>query len=183
MAIQRCYRCPDCEQSFWVTLESRNQPPPDDCPMCHGTGEAPPKPQKAIDGFPHIAKSIGRVADGVYRQMESASEARAEAAAEMMGGTAAETGLKMTDMSDTARAGEMSVKTTVSPDMQRAVQAPGAGIQGFVEVAGHIASARSGPGADMAERAGVVQSIFSNHAQTARAVAAQGEMGRHKGNS
>lgn len=112
MALHRNYRCPYCQSYFWVTLQGRNDPPPDDCPICRNTGTAPELPPKQFTaGAPALLKGAAKNVDTMYRQMEEGAQFRADMAQEKFGlDSESANELKLTDMRDDARAGETSVK-------------------------------------------------------------------------
>ena len=175
---ERCYRCPDCGGSFWVPLVSANQPPPDDCPICHGAGAPPAEPVDISDlRFPHIAKSIGKVTDKVYRDMESGSQARAEMAAEVLGESAAETGMEMTNLKDSLREGDTAAALPVSPEMTSFVQNnPNVMNMKSPEVGAEFAAAtRQGPAAGAGDW--VRSQVQRQHHVTAASVMRAGNMG------
>src|SRR5271166_2881475 len=100
-------RCPSCRGKFpWNPTEGM----PDICPLCEGkVGH-----DRADDDIvlPFI-RSSGRskIIDNVYRDMERGSEVRAAAAAEMAGVPVSEmSSLKITDMNDRQKPGDISAK-------------------------------------------------------------------------
>lgn len=73
------------------------EPPPSFCPGCgEYMGEGP----QPMPSMPNIGTGKGRAADDAYRQMESASIARAEAAGDPA--------LKITNMKDNLREGDVA---------------------------------------------------------------------------
>lgn len=106
MAIYKDYRCPDCKGTFTFLHHPNNEPPPDHCHLCGSyMGEAPEQAPTVIN----IATAKGKVGDKLYRQMEAATEARIEAAAEMTGGDKSDFAhMKMTDMKDNQREGDIT---------------------------------------------------------------------------
>ncbi len=174
----RTYACPDCGGQFDFLHMRREDPPPAGCKLCGAdmTGVAPEI------SAPHIARSIGKVADNVYRQMETASEARAEMAAEAMGVPVSEmSAMKITDLKDNARAGEITAvaapaSNPVSDFMGRASGATGviSADQGME----YARATRSGPYAGAG--ASVMGPLATQHWSTAARVAAAGNLGRAK---
>ena len=105
MPVIRTYQCPDCQGTFEHLHDHYDDPPPLVCDLCGGDMRDT-QPELAA---PHLAKSIGKVADNVYRGMEQAAQNRAEMAAEALGENVSEMGaMKITNMRDDARAGETS---------------------------------------------------------------------------
>jgi hypothetical protein len=126
----------------------------------------------------HISKPIGKSADQVYRQMEETSQHRAELVAEQFGESAHETGMKITDMKDNQRAGDIAAQlpsSTIKP------QAATAGTM-FSDPTAAMEYARSvntGPN----PRAGSTSpfgwsAVKANHHATAARVNANGLMGK-----
>ena len=101
MAFFRHYECPDCAGTFRFLHHPVDEPPPNFCPLCGSNMNVEPV---FVPSAPHIAKTIGKTADNVYRQMEKASVDNMAAAAELAGGDAADYGaLKIDDMADYLR--------------------------------------------------------------------------------
>lgn len=136
MTVQRHYSCDACGEAFWVTLESKKAPPPA-CPYCSGTGEIPEtivphlrfKRREADDrtramveearapGIPSAASTYLKSSDQVFRAMEAGSQFRAEMAASELNVPVSEVShLKITDMNDRPRQGEISAKVPMSPE-------------------------------------------------------------------
>lgn len=93
MAIIRTYSCDVCGYSFDHLHMDRDEPYPE-CPYCAST-------TRREISMPHIAKTIGKAGDMSYRQMERASEVRAQMAAETAGVDVSEmAALKISDFSD-----------------------------------------------------------------------------------
>ena len=111
MAITRTYECPDCEHQFRILHMSRDEEPPRFCPSC-GTdmGEDPPQVFKMnIGGSPE-----GRSIDLTYKQIEESSIARAE--------EAGDPSLKITDLKDSLREGDVAAKIPNNPVTQYMAQ-------------------------------------------------------------
>ena len=148
MPITRRYSCPDCFASFpWLHERSDQSDVPDFCPKC-GSNVSGVEPELSA---PHIARSIGRVADNVYRAVEQSSEARAEMAAEMLPGESAADlvrAMKVTDIRDDARPGETSARP-VDNEVSRSMAAPGTswGLQDSSAGMQWAAGTQAGPGA------------------------------------
>jgi len=99
-------RCQTCRQAF--AFDPKSEKWPDECPICHthmGYND------RADDDIvmPSIRTMRSSATDKVYREMETASEKRAEAAAEMAGVPTSEmSGLKITNLSDARREGDVA---------------------------------------------------------------------------
>jgi hypothetical protein len=133
-------RCPHCRKKFaWKSGTDM----PDDCPLCGkyvGTDR-----DDADIVMPAILGQRTKIADQVYRDMEKGSEHRTHLAAEMGGGTASDySNLKITDMKDNLRAGEiaaMPVRNAVTEHMERFKQGGFAGSEGV----GYSSAVQTGP--------------------------------------
>lgn len=112
------YRCPDCKGNFDFLHHPTDEPPPERCELCGSyMGD---EPQKAPVLRLNFGKEKNKVPDQVYRRMESASVARAEEAAELTGATAAEmSGMKMTNMRDNLREGDVTNISTADAALKR----------------------------------------------------------------
>ena len=163
MPVMRTYECPGCGGRFDHLHMRSTEEPPYFCPLC-GTSKRDVHPDLSA---PHIRQTIGVVADNVYRQMETASQARAEMAAEMLGESVSEmSAMKMTDMKDSLREGDLSAPRV-------AANVAGSGIQSAAAVQGHIAAAKAAPDRGGALRmADVVKA--SHPSRVARAVVSGG---------
>ena len=173
MPVFRTYECPDCRGTFEHFHMRRDEPAPDECPLCGGvTSDVQPELSA-----PHLAKSIGAVADKVYRDMESGSIARAEMAAEQTGEDM--TAMRMTNLRDDARAGDASA-SRVSNDVSRLMAAnPGVGgLQQSAAVSSYIQGGKTGQYSGMGEVAR--QGVVSRHRETAARVAAAGNVGTYR---
>lgn len=136
MSVQRRYACDACGESFWVTLESRKAPPPE-CPYCSGSGEKSAEAMVWISKSKREADDVTRrmVADGkapgvptqaslyiqssdqVFRAMESGADLRAKEAASTLNVPVSEmSNLKITDMHDAPKTGEISAKVPMSQE-------------------------------------------------------------------
>lgn len=130
MAIYRKYQCPDCQGVFRFLHHPNTEPPPKFCPLCGAdvSGEKKqrkPRLKKADhaslpdDVRPSVRRTATKSVDGLYRQMESASENRMQDAAELLGVDARSlSAMKMTNMKDNLREGDMSMSTTPSAAAQ-----------------------------------------------------------------
>jgi hypothetical protein len=102
-------RCSDCREAFhWPA----NKDWPRNCPLC-GARQHSDEAQERMDGdivcMPSLRSAGTKANDKVYRDMETGSEFRAQAAAEMAGVPASEmSALKITDMKDNTKPGEIA---------------------------------------------------------------------------
>jgi hypothetical protein len=141
-----------------------DEPPPPVCPLC-GASTEDTQPELSS---PHIAKTIGKVADNVYRQMEAGAALRAD--------IAGEPGLKLTDLRTDAAPGETSA-VPVNNEISRFMAQTGVG--GAVDAssgASYAAAAATGPYArsGMQTLTGLIK---PNHAAVAHQVARNGNVG------
>lgn len=175
MPVMRNYQCPDCEGVFTHLHMRMDEPPPAFCSLC-GASTSGVEPQLSA---PHIAKSIGKVADNVYRQMETASKVRAEMAAEALGESASDmTAMKITDMRDNTRAGEISAPPVYNPvsaalDQRRSVTP--VGLQDASAASQFAADTRKGAYAGAGVRA--LDNVRANHSREVPRVIAAGRAG------
>ena len=126
MAIK--LRCPSCRKTFrW------EGPWPRYCPRCQYDTSLDDKPEVAA---PHIssgrAKALSQSADQTYRGMEAGAQAGAEAAAAALGVPVAEmSGMKITDMNDRLREGDLAMKAPPPNPVSNVMAAsPSWGLQG-----------------------------------------------------
>ena len=135
MAILLVIRCPECTEKFRLPKGDKW---PDFCPHC-GTfvGTDP----SFVPDRLNIGTSKGKAADATFRQIEAASIERAEAAGDP--------NLKITDMNDNLRAGDVAAK---SGQPSQAYQEQCAAIEAKAEflpnVQGLAGLAKQGPGGD-----------------------------------
>lgn len=110
-------RCPDCVQTFkWPG----NQPWPDFCPHCR----APVSQGSAEIAMPFIRSAKTKANDQLYRQMEAASEQRAQEAASILNVPASDVSdLKMTNMRDGMKQGDTAI-IPVQNDVTRVMDNP-----------------------------------------------------------
>jgi len=175
MPVMRTYQCPDCEGVFEHLHMRSTEEPPAFCPLC-GASTAEVEPEVSS---PHIAKSIGKVADQVYRDMEDGATQRANMAAEHLGVDASEmSAMKITDMKDNMREGDTANGVAANPVSTFMQQTGVGGMQSATNAAGYAAATRVGAfaGAGEAVRQGVVQ----GHQQRAAQVARAGHLGSFK---
>ena len=103
-------RCPDCRKAFkWEPLA----PEPRYCPLCNADlGE--PIPDNVI-AMPAFLSAKTKAGDAIYRQAETASEHRVQAAAALAGCDPSEmSALKITDMRSTKHAGDIAAMPVVN---------------------------------------------------------------------
>ncbi len=189
MAFYRPYLCPDCGGKFRYLHHPNDAPPPDECQLC-GASMVDPAPVFE-PAAPAIGTYKGKSPDQVYRQMETASEARTELMAQHVPGASASdfSHTKVTDLHDNLREGDIAAKYSAPPnyvqEFMKLNPAPGGGsaVGGYTPiVAGatpieYAAQTRTGPfpyaGAQTADR------IKANHAQLARIVQREGQENKH----
>ena len=183
MAFYRPYRCPDCGGIFRFLHHPNDSPPPDECELCHSpmTVDEPVFLAQA----PRIGTQLGKGQDQVYRQMETASEARMELMAEHGGGSASDyRHTRITDMGDSSYVGDTAAKySPPSNYVQEFMKLnQGQAVGGFApSVAGaqpveYAAAAHTGsyPHAG----AGALDRIRGNHASLARAIESGGRINK-----
>jgi hypothetical protein len=176
MAVFRHYQCPDCEGTFRFLHHPRDEPPPNFCPICGSSMTVEPV---FVPSAPHIARSIGQTADGVYRQMEAASAANMEAAAELGGGDAADySAAKITDMADYLRPGDVAAKMPNNPVAQHMANSGQGGFQPGMTGAEFAASAVQGAFPRQGET--TRQNLITGHQSRARQVEQAGRIARSK---
>lgn len=131
MTVIYKFRCPDCSEEFRAV----DKPDWDFCPKC----KTSLKTNNDEICMPFISSSQAKSPDKVYRDMERASEFRANAAADILGVSASDVSdLKMTNLRDT-KYGEVAhvpVVNEVSKLMDAAPNATGFQTQGVQLSAG-----------------------------------------------
>lgn len=165
------YRCPDCRGTFlWEPALQL----PDYCPLCGSfvgidrSGDFTPK-APAI-GKPHDS------AEAVYRAMEASSIERAKMAAEITGVPESETAhMKMTDMKDNLRVGDVAAITRPNPTSTFMQQNPSAVSQAQIAGAQYAANTRSGPYPGAGNHAR--EMVGARHASLRAMVESQGKRG------
>lgn len=106
-------QCEHCDAKF----EWPHANPPDECPICGAYVGDEGKDPIAI---PFISSAKNRSADSVYKAMERSTEHHANVAAEMAGVPASEmSAMKLTNMQDNLREGDISVREVVNPVSQQ----------------------------------------------------------------
>jgi hypothetical protein len=111
-------RCPYCRKAFpWDAA----LPFPNSCPL-PDCGEEIGIPDRGDNGvvMPFIRSAKMAATDNVYRGIEAGSEVRVDRAAELTGATKEEmSGLKITNMNDSMRAGDIAAKESADAAMAR----------------------------------------------------------------
>ncbi len=108
MARYVTYACGSCEGKFRWLQHPSDAPPPDNCPLCGAPTDGEPVFSPAA---PLIKGVKLKAAEQVYRALESSSAQRAEAMAELGGGTAADYAhTKITDLNDQQREGDLATR-------------------------------------------------------------------------
>lgn len=166
MAIR--YRCPEisCRKTFpW---DSKDEPP-NLCPHC---GYSYREEEEGVISMPNILSARTKSIEGVARSVMDSSEYRAEQAAEMAGGTAADySSLKITNMND-GRNSEFAVKDVSNPVTEVMAQTPG--LTGF-QPNGSAFAAATNVGAHPRAGANIVTRLSNSHGHRVAATAAAGK--------
>ena len=99
MVVRIRLQCPECANKFYAVSMC-----PDCCPKC---GYVYEPPDDTVISMPAIRSAVSKAADQTYRDMETASERRAEMAAQAAGVPVSEmSGLKITNLRDNTKPGE-----------------------------------------------------------------------------
>lgn len=176
MAFFRHYQCPDCSGTFRFLHHPADEPPPNFCPLCGSNMTIEPV---FVPLAPHIGRTIGKTADNVYRQMEVASAANMEAAAELGGGDTSDySALKVTDMADYLRPGDVAAKMPANPVSQHMANTGQGGFQPGMTGAEYAANTRTGAFPRQGETTRV--DLVSGHSARARGIETAGRIGRAK---
>ncbi len=143
MARFQTLKCPDCDGVFEWFMHHSN-PLPQYCPLCAAyVGEEPPS-----EVFVPKAPAIGRKSsqDAVYRAMEEGSIQRAKMAADLAGVSESEMShLKITDMKDNLREGDIAAVTRPNPVSTFMQQHPQVAAAAQQQGAAYAAATTSGP--------------------------------------
>lgn len=124
MARYVTYRCPECKGEFEFLHHPSDEPPPNECHLCHAYMGVGPRRVPVLKLSIGTAK--GKVGDKLYRQLEDSSAARAEEAAEMMGAPVADmAGMKITNLPDNTRAGDISAPSITQAEKNLTREAMG----------------------------------------------------------
>lgn len=176
MAFFRHYLCPDCSGTFRFLHHPAEEPPPNFCPLCGSNMNVEPV---FVPLAPHIGRTIGKTADNVYRQMEEASAANMEAAAELGGGDTSDySALKVSDMADYLRPGDVAAKMPANPVSEHMAKTGVGGFQPGMTGAEYAANVRVGVFPRQGETTRV--DLVSGHSARARGIEAAGRIGRAK---
>jgi hypothetical protein len=178
MAFFRSYQCPDCGGVFKFLHHPAESPPPDACELCHAS-MVEPEPVFVAQA-PRIGTTRGERLDQVFRQLEIASEARAELMAQAGGGSVADYAhTKLTNFNDSRHAGDVAAITPPTP-VQGFMMNSGAGggykPLGGAEPSEYAAQTKSGPfpyaGAQASDR------VRGMHSRVAAAVQREGQINK-----
>jgi hypothetical protein len=152
--IRKRYRCPECARVFeYDHHPSIAADPVTACPYAGCVAAAETMEPALV--MPHIAKTIGKNTDDLYRQMEDGAEFRSQIAQQVHGLSAEEASvIKMTNMRDNVREGD-TTEMPVDNAITRQIAAAPAGQLGFVGGSGGV------DGSAMA--AGLQQSFLAGH--------------------
>jgi hypothetical protein len=178
MAVYRHYECPDCRGMFRFLHHPNDEPPPSFCPLCGASMDAEPA---FVPTAPHVAKSIGKTADTVYRQMEAASTDHAEMAAAIGGGSASDyTANAITDMADSLRPGDVAAKIASNPVSRHMTQTGQGGFGGAGGMSGAEFARNTSQGAFPRQGEATRLSLVANHGARAQAVQRAGQIAKAK---
>lgn len=122
MPVTRTLVCPDCSKTFsWLFMARDESDAPDFCPRC---GNLQSEQLQSLPSTFSIGTAKGKAADATYRQIEAASEVRAAAAGDPA--------MKITNMKDNLREGDVAAMAPQpSREYQDQVAAAGAMAGGF----------------------------------------------------
>lgn len=190
MAIYRTYECPHCLKCFDFLHHPNDEPPPSFCPLCGADVSGKKKkrvvkvdrirsPSKPISsgGRPGVASQS---VDGLYRHMESSSESRMQEAADMLGvDKASLSGMRLTNMRDNLRAGDMSNMPSNTPSSATQIIGAPEGNMTFQQNTQAVKYARSvtvGPEASTGKQ--FRNSVVSGHQMRQHQVARAGQLNK-----
>lgn len=129
MPVMRTYGCPECEQQFSFLHMNRDEPAPEHCPKCGSYMGDEPQP---IPTSFNIGTWKGKTVDKTYRQIEEASEIRAE--------LSGDPNQKITNLKDNLREGDVAaIAPSTSSQYKEAVGSDfnhwsGGSVAGGVEI-------------------------------------------------
>lgn len=131
-------RCNSCGNKFkW-----RQKEWPKFCPEC---GSSTALPERDTVVAPLIANPKHKSADMTYRQLEESSAIRAQEAADMAGVPVAEmSDLKVTNLKDNVKPGEVAAITTLTPTQQAMKEAAEKASASVMTAMGYAQSAHQG---------------------------------------
>lgn len=183
MAILRSYKCPDCAGVFEFLHHPQNEPPPSHCPLCGADVSGAKKKRKTrlevkITKAPAIKGVASRSVDGLYRGMENAAEQRRQEAAALLGvDVRSLSGMKMTNMKDNLREGDMSYMPAAATkihgeatDFVRSDTGKPLGATFGMQNAEYAL-----PGKPSSELSNMMNSTFANHQNRVQATVAAGK--------
>ena len=179
MARYQSYECPSCGGRFRFFHATSDEPPPNYCPMC-GAFVGDDAEPIFVPAAPHIERSIRSTADNVYRGMEAASVANAEAAAEITGDSVEDhSALKISNLGDYLRTGDVAAKMPETA-VSKAMASNAGGFKPLNNMTGKDYAAATGQG--MFPHAGAAMSdiIRNGHTLRERQFQRAGELGRHR---
>jgi len=185
--VRRSFSCPFCKGQF-ERVQMKDAAPPCYCDLCgedvsgrkaakaRKTRQSSPVPKPRHPRDRSVSRGvISKSVDMVYRGMESASEQRMNDAAEMLGVSPQSMSvMKMTDMKDNMREGDLSDATKLVGQAETSVL-PGSGKQfnGFQPDAAQSGIAQAAQGAYAHSGNQSIDMVASIHSATgARSVAA-----------
>lgn len=175
MPISRTYECPDCLERFPFLHMTKDEPPPEHCPRCGNYMGVDPAPMPSLFS---ISSKVSKSADAVYRGMEEASAHRAEIVEQLTGESASN--MKITNMRDNQRAGDVAAISTPNPVSQAMATAPqNFNFQPNAAAVGFEAQTKVGPFPRMGDQ--TRGRIAGMHHQMARQVTAAGQIASHRG--
>lgn len=139
-------QCPKCTHVFYSKTIFA------ECPQCD---YAVDPPDDNVISMPAIRSAVAKSVDQTYRDMERASEARAEQAAAAAGVPVSDmSGLKMTNLRDNTREGEIAAMPVVNEvTKQMDLISNRGGSVGFADGASFAQSAHAGPDAHAGAKA------------------------------
>ncbi len=192
MARLVTYKCPDCKGEFDFLHHPSTEPPPDECELCGSYMGDDPRPAPVL--HLNVGKDKNKVGDKLYRDMEKATDARIEHAAEMTGASVTElSGMRMTNMKDNMRAGDQSSMSVTEAEKRLSVSAMGQTVgpqmqqmgdpvqqgQPTPEAQERIAAITTGPAARATR--GMIEHVQQSgrHNATISGMTQRGQLGKH----
>lgn len=180
MAHYQAYQCPDCEGRFRFLHHPDDEPAPNYCPLCGS--DMRDQPEFAfMPSAPHLAKTIGRTADNVYRQTEAASLANIDTVADITGSDRADlSAMKVTNMADYLRPGDIAAKLANNEVAKHMAKTGQGGFSPALGMTGQDYASATGQGVFPHAGDAMRQEITGAHQQRASVVQRLGQLGRHK---
>lgn len=199
MALYRTYCCPSCEKTFDFLHHPNDEPPPNYCPLCGADVSGRKKAQEVdrvrspglserVKRLPRAGRTVSKSADSVYRGMENASNGRMEEAASLLGcDTRSLSAMKMTDMKDGLREGDLSgqsytpAKATELTGSAPVFELPGApkgmnAFQGGTEGSEYAKTVGTGPSPFAGNK--IRELVTSTHGARSQSVARAGQINK-----